>query len=231
LGGAFFCNAKHPFYKLNRFDLDLYGQAQVRDRWTVAAARHMIENVRARSSIGYNGMEPDFVAKLSEGQRACLRRVFMHMSSKDIARELEISPHTVDQRLRVAMQTLGVANRFEAARMLAQYERPELYQPPLYQAPYVAPISPTPTVSPTGHHGDRQYGQAYGGTLREEQVAFRTTAWPAPQSFRLPLPPAGGGRNDLGYLPRLGWIAAIAVGTALSFGMLLTGLDALSRLL
>jgi DNA-binding CsgD family transcriptional regulator len=176
-------------------------------------------------------MEPDYVAKLSEGQRACLRRVLMHMSSKDIARELDISPHTVDQRLRVAMQTLGVANRFEAARILAQFERPELYQPPLYQAPYVAPIPPMPKVGPTGFHGERQYGQGYGSALREEQVAFRTTAWPAPQSFRLPIPPAGGGRNDLGILPRLGWIAAIAVGTALSFGMLLTGLDALSRLL
>ncbi|MDB5686576.1 MAG: LuxR family transcriptional regulator, partial [Rhizorhabdus sp.] len=59
-------------------------------------------------------MEPECIAKLSEGQRACLRRVLMHMSSKDIARELDISPHTVDQRLRVAIQTLGAANRFEA---------------------------------------------------------------------------------------------------------------------
>jgi DNA-binding CsgD family transcriptional regulator len=182
-------------------------------------------------SIGADGMEPEFIAKLSEGQRACLRRVLMHMSSKDIARELDISPHTVDQRLRVAIQTLAVANRFEAARILAQFERPELYQPPLYQAPYVAPIRQMPPVGFTSQHGDRQYGQAYGGALREEQVAFRTTAWPTHQSFPLPLPPAGGGRNDLGYLPRLGWIAAIAVGTALSFGMLLTGLDALSRLL
>lgn len=176
-------------------------------------------------------MEPECVAKLSEGQRACLRRVLMHMSSKDIARELDISPHTVDQRLRVAMQTLRVNNRFEAARMLAQFERPELYQPPLYQAPHVAPPGPMPKIAPTAQHGDRQFGQAFGGALREEQVAFRTTAWPAQTPFRLPVPPAGGGRNDLGYLPRLGWIAAIAVGTALSFGMLLTGLDALSRLL
>ncbi len=177
-------------------------------------------------------MEPECITRLSEGQRACLRRVLMHMSSKDIARELEISPHTVDQRLRVAIQTLGAANRFEAARLLGQYERPELYQSPLYQPPYVAPAAPImPRVHPTEHHGERQYGQDYGGALREEQAAFRTTGWPAPTPFRLPLPNAAGGRNELGYLPRLGWIAAIAVGTALSFGMLLAGLDALSRLL
>ena len=176
-------------------------------------------------------MEPECIAKLSEGQRACLRRVLLHMSSKDIARELDISPHTVDQRLRVAIQTLGAANRFEAARLLAQYERPELYQSPLYQPPYVAPAAPMPRVHPTDQFGGRAFGQDFGGAVREEQAAFRTTGWPSPLPFRLPLPPIAGGRNELGYLPRLGWIAAIAVGTALSFGMLLAGLDALSRLL
>ena len=176
-------------------------------------------------------MEPECVVKLSEGQRACLRRVLMHMSSKDIARELDISPHTVDQRLRIAIQTLGAANRFEAARMLAQYERPELYQSPVYQAPHVAQTPVMPRDVPTGHQEQRHFEQGFGDVVREEQVAFRANVWPAHQPFRLPLPTAGGGRNDLGYLPRLGWIAAIAVGTALSFGMLLAGLDALSRLL
>lgn len=176
-------------------------------------------------------MEPECVVKLSEGQRACLRRVLMHMSSKDIARELDISPHTVDQRLRVAIQTLGAANRFEAARMLAQYERPELYQPSVYQAPHIAQTPVMPRDVPTGHQEQRHFEQGFGDAVREEQVAFRANSWPAHQPFRLPLPTAGGGRNDLGYLPRLGWIAAIAVGTALSFGMLLAGLDALSRLL
>jgi DNA-binding CsgD family transcriptional regulator len=176
-------------------------------------------------------METESVAKLSEGQRACLRMVLMHMSSKDIARALDISPHTVDQRLRVAIQTLGAANRFEAARMLAQYERPELYQSPIYQAPHVAQPPKMPRDMPIAQQEQRHFEQGFGGAVREEQVAFRANAWPVQQTFRLPLPTAGGARNDLGYLPRLGWIAAIAVGTALSFGMLLAGLDALSRLL
>ena len=73
-------------------------------------------------------MESDRIAKLTEAQRVCLRMVLMHLSSKDIARELGISPHTVDQRLRMAIQILGVANRFEAARILARHEAQTQYQ-------------------------------------------------------------------------------------------------------
>ena len=83
------------------------------------------------------------VMQLTDGQRDCLRLVYNHMKSKDIARILGVSPHTVDMRLRTAMKTLGVASRIEAARMLVQEESggettPDLYQPLIYQAPDVA---------------------------------------------------------------------------------------------
>lgn len=67
-------------------------------------------------------MGPDCIAKLTEKQRACLRLVLMHYSSKEIARELGIGVDAVDQRLKGAMKNLGVQNRVEAARILAQYE-------------------------------------------------------------------------------------------------------------
>lgn len=87
--------------------------------------------------------ETDAVMLLTEGQRDCLRLVFNHMKSKDIARILDVSPHTVDMRLRTAMKTLGVTSRIEAARLLVQAESggettPDLYQPLIYQAPDVA---------------------------------------------------------------------------------------------
>src|SRR5690606_4335578 len=59
------------------------------------------------------------VAKLTEGQLDCLRLVAQHLSSKEIAVELGISPHTVDQRIRQALQTLGVSRRAHAARLVA----------------------------------------------------------------------------------------------------------------
>ena len=79
----------------------------------------------------------DKVALLSDGQRDCLRLVYGHMTSKDIARALGVSPHTVDMRLRTAMKTLDVASRIEAARALVLLEggSESPYQSLIYQSP------------------------------------------------------------------------------------------------
>jgi DNA-binding CsgD family transcriptional regulator len=60
------------------------------------------------------------LAKLSDGQRDCLHLVGQYMSSKEIARVLGISPHTVDQRLKRATAQLEVTSRFDAARAYMQ---------------------------------------------------------------------------------------------------------------
>lgn len=91
---------------------------------------------------------------LSEGQRACLRGVLAMRSSKEIAKELGISPHTVDKRLKDAMKILGVSSRVEAARMLASEER-EGYQP------LVSPSPDLPPPPPAGAPG--RHWQASGG--------------------------------------------------------------------
>jgi DNA-binding CsgD family transcriptional regulator len=59
---------------------------------------------------------------LTEAQRACLRGVLAHLTSREIAREIGISPHTVDGHLRAAIQRLGVSSRTEAALLLAAVE-------------------------------------------------------------------------------------------------------------
>jgi DNA-binding CsgD family transcriptional regulator len=53
---------------------------------------------------------------LTDAERDCLRFVYQHMTSKDIARQLGVSPHTVDMRLRQAIRKLEVSSRIEAAR-------------------------------------------------------------------------------------------------------------------
>ncbi len=62
------------------------------------------------------------IEKLKEPQKQCLRLVASLMSSKQIARILDISHHTVDQRLKRAQSILGVSSRAEAARLLTSYE-------------------------------------------------------------------------------------------------------------
>lgn len=107
---------------------------------------------------------PAEMALLTDGQRDCLRLVYRHMTSKDIARVLGVSPHTVDMRLRTAMRTLSVGSRIEAAQLLIQEDAangtnafglPEGYQPLIYHAPDVAPEAETPNlVSPASSRSD-----------------------------------------------------------------------------
>ena len=56
------------------------------------------------------------VARLTPAQLDCLRLVDQHLNSKEIAAELGISSHTVDQRIRQALHILGVERRAQAAR-------------------------------------------------------------------------------------------------------------------
>ena len=53
---------------------------------------------------------------LTPAQTAVLERVVRHMTSKEIARELEISPNTVDQRVKASLPKLGARDRSDAAR-------------------------------------------------------------------------------------------------------------------
>src|SRR3982750_820611 len=81
------------------------------------------------------------VARLTAGQLDCLRLVDQHLSSKEIAAELRISPHTVDQRIRQALAILKVERRAQAARIVAQFSGP--YQRLIHQSPYIEPSTHT----------------------------------------------------------------------------------------
>ena len=70
---------------------------------------------------------------LTEGQKACLRLVGQHQTSKEIARTLGISPFTVDQRLDAARRKLDAASRIDAAKIFDAMERNEIYQPFVYE--------------------------------------------------------------------------------------------------
>lgn len=183
------------------------------------------------------------LAKLSEGQKECLRRVYRHMSSKDIARELGISPHTVDARLRAAIHSLGVASRTDAALLLAAHEAGAPYQSPAYQSPHVAAPAASAMLDPVNDTGDtRDEERAFyrladteghrPRRVAEAVAAFDRTApaaWPSDGRRSSPVR-AWGGRNDLSIGARVGVTLAIAIGSALAFGAVLSGLAALARL-
>src|SRR5215212_420588 len=167
------------------------------------------------------------VARLTAGQLDCLRLVDQHLSSKEIAAELSISPHTVDQRIRQALHILGVERRAQAARVVAQYSGP--YQRLIHQSPYIHGEGqsghPDAAVSHQIRHADRAGETGGAGFLTEQRPV---SLWP---SLQPPFATRSNPRNEMSVGQRLFWIAAIAIGAAFSAGMYLAGLESLARLL
>lgn len=94
--------------------------------------------------------------ELTDGQKACLRLVDDHLTSKEIARILEISPFTVDQRLDAARRKLRATSRREAAKIFAASEKRSpsesfIYEPFVYepQRLELAGITGIPISPPT----------------------------------------------------------------------------------
>ena len=167
------------------------------------------------------------VERLSAGQLDCLRLVNEHLSSKEIAARLQISPHTVDQRIRQALHILGVERRAQAARLVSQYSA--AYQRLIHQSPHIegaVPGShPDEAISFQIRHADRAGGAGGAGFLTEQRpTSFRPLLQP-------PFATRSNPRNEMSVGQRLFWIAAIAIGAAFSAGMYLAGLESLARLL
>lgn len=176
-------------------------------------------------------------ANLSSGQLEVLRLVNRHLNSKEIASSLGISSHTVDQRVRAAIRTLGVTRRSEAARLVDAYDRclglapsdkPLEYQRLIHQPP---DIDATPdvaqidgAVSSQIRHADRTEGVEAGrfeteqGSLSHRPPLF--LPWSTPQQPR----------NGWSVGQRLAAIMGIAIAASFSAGMFLAGLESLSRL-
>lgn len=167
----------------------------------------------------------DRIARLSPGQLEVLRLVDQHLNSKEIAAELGISPHTVDQRIRGAIRILGVTKRQEAARLVAQAEP---YQRLIHQPPYIdEPDEPAETdgaISFQIRHADRAGGVGPSGLETEQGTVESRPLLVLPWSTR------SHPRNEMSVGQRLVWIVAIAMGASFSAGMYLAGLESLARL-
>ena len=169
----------------------------------------------------------ELVAKLSQGQLDALLLVDQHLSSKEIAVELGISPHTVDQRIRGALHLLGVERRAQAARMVAQVHGP--YQRLIHQSPHIE------RGEPRGHpggavgfqirHADRAGEAGDLGVITEQRSGASWSSLPLPFATR------SHPRNEMSVGLRLVWIVLIAMGATFSAGMYLAGLESLARML
>ncbi len=171
------------------------------------------------------------VSSLSQGQIECLLLVDRHHNSKEIAARLGISPHTVDQRIRGALEKLGVERRGEAARMVAaaiSQDDPE-YQRLIHQSPHIdLPTQPgheDSTVRTQIRHADRAGEASPPGNLTEQSPVGSGSP------LQLPFATRSHPSNEMSVGLRLMWIILIAIGATFSAGMYLAGLESLSRMI
>lgn len=194
------------------------------------------------------------VARLTAGQRECLYLVNDHATSKEIARQLGISRHTVDARLRGAIQTLGVSSRREAAIIYRAAMQAEGYQPFAYQSPRIVtgagedeiPVhedalaqddsgdadglgEPADAVVSPAHLVAATSAPERAGAVLADSAVW--TALPAGElAVRRPFLRLWGGANDLSPAQRVGGILVVTILAMLAFGMFLTGIEALTLL-
>ena len=107
------------------------------------------------------------IESLTEREKEALRLLLAGHDTKSVAATLDLSVHTINDRLRDARRKLGVSSSREAARMLGQAE------------------TATPQLS-----GHMKIGMADGATDPETfpPSQRRPASWaPHPQRARLPL--------------------------------------------
>lgn len=173
-------------------------------------------------------MDLSRVARLSDGQRDCLRRVLEHKKSKEIARELGISPFTVDKRIEAAMALLGASSRIEAARLLANAEGYERFvcEPDGLGAPAATGIM-APSQSREEPDEPRVRDSAGdAGPDRPVMPPESRRSW-----IRLPRSTRGRERYDLNTAERLIWIAAVALAAILLAFLAFAAAESLQRTL
>ena len=150
--------------------------------------------------MGREHSEIEFMlAGLTPKQREVLDLLIEHKTSKEIARELGISPHTVDQRIQFAKEKLGASSRSEVAQLYRQLV--EICGQLTYENSGIAGL---PEVAESGSGTQagplsalRRRERTYPGQPRETEADYPVV----PELFE----------GRYGTLIRLGAIIAIAV--------------------
>lgn len=177
----------------------------------------------------------DPTSYLTDGQKACLRLVAQGMSSKEIARELQLTPLTVDTYVKAAIARLGVANRREAARRLHEQEISQKSGSPSQTLVSQPPsIKKTPQTQPGGQQragAAEEFDAVVEADIGDGDVNPEPGTSSEPSIWSLRLPPIGGRRHDLNISQTLAQIAKVAVAAALVTSAIVTLTEGVMRLL
>lgn len=161
------------------------------------------------------------VDRLSARQRECLLLVLEHLQTKEIAQRLSISPRTVEHHIASAKATLGSPTRLQAARRVATHQSRQSL--PRRALPIID--EPAEALADVSFEAELR-----GATPDQPRVVPATRSSPEVNHYAVE-DVAGEKSSRLTAVRKLGLIALIAFGMALCFSSVLTGIEALSRLL
>jgi DNA-binding CsgD family transcriptional regulator len=176
-------------------------------------------------------MKREDLSALTAQQKECLRLVAQHLSSKDIAKVLGTSPHTVDNHIKAAIQKLGVKSRREASRKYVEFERNCDYRELASQPPAIVKpgqFDPASSLPP----------EEVRAEVEADLLAFslvgtngRQAAVGAHGMIRLPVPRYPGDVNDLSGRQRALWAFLLMIASCLGVAATAAALDLLNRLI
>lgn len=185
--------------------------------------------------------------ELSDGEKACLHLVLKGFSSKEIAAQLNVSPHTVDARIKTTMAYFQADSRMDAAKRLSALEISQnserlVYQmgPRLvHQTPDIATIDTLTSEECNASRGEE--GQSHVGhiTRKEAQLSDASATYvPYPQedrvishSIRKDRAKPWQNHNTFSVMQRILAMLAIAGLAIMAFGFFVNSIGTLSRLL
>lgn len=173
------------------------------------------------------------LARLNDGQLDVVRLVAQHKSSKEIGRELGISHHTVDQRLKRVQVILGVSGRSEAARLYsaalatAPIAPDKAWGELVYQTPDLPEPGSISDENPSPGEPNRLVDRS-AATLQQSQAAY-TAGWQDRRPWYSVLLEASR-PNDLTPLARTLCIGAIMLVTVSSLALIIILAEGLSRI-
>jgi DNA-binding CsgD family transcriptional regulator len=175
------------------------------------------------------------LGRLTASERRCLELVDQGLQSKEIARVLDRSPNSVDTWLRSAVRKLGVRDRHQAAKMLANAIR-------MAEKAEVTPLSilrsQDPYIPAAGFSADREPSTGEGngpGDLNHDRLlgtessdSGRGRSWLEPSH---PFAKFFGGENRFSPVQNILLIVGIAIALSIAFTLVMTSFLSLSRLL
>ena len=167
------------------------------------------------------------IADLTEPQLECLALVAQFKTSKQIARELGLSSHAIDARVKRILATLGVASREEAARLYLNHVR----------LPYQSLVCPSSDIDAARPRGETDLANApLGGASAGTVGTLRDSAIGSPQArsdwiIALPFQTQGRPDNDMPAIARMTWMVIILLAVTIAVSLLINMSEGLTRLI